>query len=97
MAPRLDVKIGPLFDHATSLEAQAVELDQTLKKLGVGLDALRSTTSGEASDAAVAATERVIAETTQRKDQLDGIAKTIRNVAEVYDSCDLAGARALGE
>lgn len=97
MAPRLDVRVGPLLDHAVSLEAQAADLDKLLKELTLATEALRSTTSGDASEAAVAANERVIAEAGQRKDRLDRNAKTVRNLCEVYDACDLAGARALGE
>jgi len=97
VAPRLDVRVGPLLDHAVALEARVADLDENLKQLKLATEALRSMTSGAASEAAVAANERAIAEAEQRKDRLNRNAQVIRNLCKVYDACDLAGARALGE
>ncbi|WP_295829403.1 hypothetical protein [uncultured Microbacterium sp.] len=96
MASRLDIRLGPLLDQATRLEAQVEELRQTSADLKKAIDSLHATTSGEASEAAIASSARVLAETDMRRERLARNAATIRKLADVYDTCDLAGARALG-
>ncbi len=96
VASRLDIRLGPLLDQATRLEAQAEELRQTSADLKKAIDSLRATTSGEASEAAIASSARALAETDTRRERLTRNAAVIRKLADVYDTCDLAGARALG-
>lgn len=96
VSSRLDVRLGPLLDQAARLEAQATELEQTSADLKKAIESLRATTSGEASEAAIASSARVLAETDTRRERLARNAAVIRKLADVYNTCDLAGARALG-
>lgn len=96
MTNRLDIRLGPLLDQASRLEAQVTELKQTSADLKKAIESLRATTSGEASEAAIASSVRVLAETDLRRERLARNADVIRKLADVYDNCDLAAARALG-
>ena len=96
MTSRLNIRLGLLLDQAARLEAQATELQQTSADLEKAIESLRATTSGEASEAALASSARVLTETDTRRERLARNAAVIRKLADVYDTCDLAGARALG-
>lgn len=97
MGDRLDVQLGSLIDHAQQLDAQAAQLKTVADDLQTAINALNQQTSGEATDAAMSSSMRALVETRARADRLSRNAATIRSLADVYDSCDLAGARALGE
>jgi uncharacterized protein YukE len=96
MTPRLDVRVGELLDQAVRLEAQALALDGTVADLERAIASLQANTDGEASAAAVTSSQNALAEATLRADRLQRNADTLRRLAEVYDTCDLSAARALG-
>ncbi|OZD30948.1 hypothetical protein CH252_41410 [Rhodococcus sp. 06-1477-1B] len=96
MSGRIDVQLGSLADHAQNLDAQAAELESVATQLQTAIAALNAQTSGEATDAAVSSSTRALIETRARAARLSRNAATIRTLADVYESCDLAGARALG-
>ncbi|WP_307215750.1 PPE domain-containing protein [Microbacterium sp. SORGH_AS_0888] len=96
MSAHIDIQLGPLIDQAARLDSQAAELTAAAEELRQGIDALRATTSGEASDAAISASTTALAEMQQRAERLTRNAGVIRRLADVYDTCDLTGARALG-
>jgi len=97
MGDRIDVQLGALIDHAQDLDAQAAQLKSLADQLQSAMAALGEQTSGEATDAALASTARALIETRARAARLTRNAATVRNLAGVYESCDLAGARGLGE
>lgn len=96
MTPRLDVRVGDLTDQAMRLRAQATELDGTVADLERAIASLRATTDGEASVAAITSSQEASAEATRRINRLRRNADTLIKLADVYDNCDLAAARALG-
>lgn len=96
MTTRLDVRVGELSDQATRLQAQATELEGTVADLEKANESLRATTDGEASAAAITSTQNASAELNLRIDRLRRNADTLLKLADVYDNCDLAAARALG-
>ncbi len=96
MARSLDIRLGSLLDQATRFDAQAADLAETSADLKRAIESLRATTSGEASEAAIISSTLALAETDTRRERLVRNAAIIRKLADVYDTCDLAGARALG-
>ncbi|MDT0118019.1 hypothetical protein Q9R20_13600 [Microbacterium sp. PRF11] len=96
MVHRLDIRLGPLLDQASRFEAQAAELAETSADLRRSIESLRASTSGEASEAAIVSSERALSEVDTRRERLMRNAGVVRKLADVYDTCDLAGARALG-
>lgn len=96
MTPRLDVRVGEILDQAARLNAQAAELDGTVADLQKAIASLEATSDGEASAAAITSSQRASAEASLRSERLRRNAGTLRTLAEVYDTCDLAAARALG-
>lgn len=96
MGGRIDVQLGALADHAQDLDAQASQLKSVADQLQAAISALGEQTSGEATNAALASTTRALIETRARAARLTRNAAAVRNLADVYESCDLAGARGLG-
>lgn len=96
MTPRLDVRVGDVIDQATRLKSQATELEGTVADLQRAIASLEATTDGEASAAAITSSQTASGEATRRIDRLRRNADTLLKLADVYDNCDLAAARALG-
>lgn len=96
MTPRLDVRVGDILDHAIRLGVQADALDGTVGDLRRVIASLEATTEGQASSAAITSSQKALAEAALRSGRLRRNAETLRTLAEVYDTCDLASARALG-
>ena len=81
---------------APRLNAQAAELDGTVADLQTAIASLEATSDGGASAAAITSSQRASAEASVGSERLRRNAGTLRTLAEVYDTCDLAAARALG-
>ncbi|WP_295787064.1 hypothetical protein [uncultured Microbacterium sp.] len=97
MSGRIDVQLGPLADHAQVMEASAGELESVAQKLETVIAAMTEQTSGAAADAAASLSTRALIETRARAARLRRNAATIRALANHYEACDVASARALGE
>lgn len=97
MFDRIDVSLGAMMDAEKSLNDRAQGLEDRASDLADGIAALRATTSGEASDAAVRELQRARQTTLTYAQSLRSNATALESIASVYDQADLSGARAFGE
>lgn len=91
MAPRFDIQVCSLINHAVPLGTQAVE------HLKTAVDSSRSTTARAASDAAVSSNRTMISNAWQSIERLQRTVSADRRLVDVDDTYDLSSARALGE
>lgn len=96
MFDRIDVSLGAMMDAEATLNDRAKGLDDRAGDLADGMAALRATTSGEASDAAIREMQRAHDKTVARAQALRSHAAALKSIASVYDEADLAGQRAFG-
>ena len=92
----LEVDLASLIDIAVTLESEAKMLNASADVLYQQRQNLLGSTSGQASEAALADMLRIIDLTQVRAGKLTRNAKVMRELVRLYNDAGLAGARAFG-